>query len=197
MSAKANLLNPKIFKLIGLTIAIALLTACSPNLTVLGTIDETLLLTKEEIHTMGFETFKKEYLGKEVTITGLDPLGKGGGFNPAKGQCNISYASPAIRKNGRFISDNPIAVDIYANKTQSYALRKLFSKDSYIEGGLDYDQEINLPMEVCTNCEWNANDKSCFYDSPNTVITGKIIKVGIAGLNDRISMVIRPKGLAY
>ena len=195
MSAKANLLNPKVFKLIGVTIAIALLTACSPNLTVLGTIDETLLLTKEEIHTMGFETFKKEYLGKEVTITGLDPLGKGGGFNPAKGQCNIAYASPAIRKNDRFISDNPIAVDIYANKTPSHALRQRFSKGSYIEGGLDYHQEINLPMEVCTNCEWNANDKSCFYNSPNTVITGKIIAIG--QYDGRISMVIRPKGLAY
>ena len=195
MSAKAKLLKPKVFKLIGVTIAIALLTACSPNLTVLGTIDESLLLTKEEIHTMGFETFKKEYLGKEVTITGVNPLGKGGGFNPAKGQCNIAYASPAIRKNGRFISDNPITVKVYANKTPSHALRPRFSKGSYIEGELDYDQEINLPMEVCTNCEWNANDKSCFYNSPNTVITGKIIAIG--QYDGRISMVIRPKGLAY
>ncbi len=184
-------------KFIGLAIASSLLAACSPKLTVLGTIDETLLLTKEEIHAMGFETFEKEYLGKEVTIGGLEPLGKGGGFNPAKGQCNIAYDTPAIRKNGRFISDNPILVEIFANKTPSYALRRLFSKGSYIEGGLDYDQEINLPMEVCTTCEWNPDDKSCFYNSPNTIITGKIIKIGVAGFNHRISMVIRPKGLAY
>ncbi len=195
MLSKASSFKFKLFKLIGLVIASSILAACSPNLTVLGTIDETLLLTKEEIHTMGFETFKKEYLGKEVTIAGINPLGKGGGFNPAQGQCNIAYASPAIRKNGRFIRDNPIAVKIYANKTPSYALMQRFGKGSYIEGGLDYEQEINLPMEVCTTCEWKPDDKSCFYKSPNTVITGKIIKVG--EYDGRISMVIRPKGLAY
>ncbi len=197
MLSKASSFKFKAFKIIGLVIASSILAACSPNLTVLGTIDETLLITKEEIHEMGFEKFKKEYLGKEVTIAGLEPLGKGGGFNPAKGQCNIAYDTPAIRKNGRFISDNPIKVKIYANKTPSYALRQRFGKGSYIEGGLDYKQEIDLPMEVCTTCDWNSDDKSCFYKSPNTVITGKIIKVGIAGANNRISMVIRPKGFAY
>ncbi len=197
MLRKSSPFKFNFLKFIGLAIASSLLAACSPNLTVLGTIDESLLLTKEEIHEMGFETFKKEYLGKEVTISGINPLGKGGGFNPAKGQCNIAYASPAIRKNGRFITDNPIAVKIYANKTPSYALRQRFGKGSYIGGDLDYEQEINLPMTVCDQCEWNPDDKSCFYKSPNTVITGKIIKIGIAGSNNRISMVIRPKGLAY
>jgi hypothetical protein len=195
MQLKVSPLKHKILNLLSATITAGLLCACSPNLTVLGTIDESLLLTKEEIHTMGFENFKKEYLGKEVTITGVDPLGKGGGFNSEKGQCYISYDTPAIRKNGRFISDNPIKVGIYANKTPSYALKKIFSKGSYIEGELDYDQEVNLPMEVCTTCEWNERDKSCFYNSPNTIITGKIIKVG--KYEDQISMVIRPKGLAY
>ncbi len=195
MLSKPSPLKLKLFKIIGLVIASSLLAACGPNLTVLGTTDESLLITKEEIHEMGFERFKKEYLGKEVTITGVDPLGKAGGFNPAKGQCNIAYASPAILKKTRYISDNPISVEIFANKTPSYALKRLFSKGSYIEGGLDYDQEINLPMEVCTTCEWNPDDKSCFYNSPNTLITGKIIAIG--EYDGRISMVIRPKGLAY
>ncbi len=187
----------KLFKIIGLVIASSLLAACGPNLTVLGTTDESLLITKEEIHEMGFERFKKEYLGKEVTITDLEHLVHGGGFNPEKGQCNISYYNPAIREKGRFVNKDPIKIKIYANGTPSYALKQVFSKGSYLEENLDYEQEIDLPMIVCEKCEWNPDDKICFYKSPNTTITGKIIKVGIARSNNRISMVIRPKGLAY
>ncbi len=197
MLSKASSFKFKPFKIIALALVSSLLAACSPNLTVLGTIDESLLLTKEEIHKMGFEKFKTEYLGKEVTITDLEHLAHGGGFNPEKGQCNISYYNPAIRENGRFVNKDPIKIKIYANSTPSYALKQVFSKGSYLEKNLDYEQETDLPMIVCEKCEWNPVDKICFYKSPNTTITGKIIKVGIARSNNRISMVIRPKGLAY
>ena len=171
------------------------MVACSPNLNIIGTIDETLIITKEEIHEMGFEAFERDYLGKEVTIEGLEHLAHGGGFNANKGQCNISYYNPAIRENGRFVNKSPIKVNIYANGTPSYALREFFSKESYIEGELDYDHEVTLPMIVCEKCEWNPDDKQCFYKSPNTTITGKIIQMGVT--DERIGMVIRPKGLAY
>ena len=182
-------------KILILSILSSLMVACSPNLTVLGTIDDTIIITKEEIHVMGFEAFKRDYLGKEVTIEGLEHLAHGGGFNPNKGQCNISYYNPAIRENGRFVNKDPIKIKIYANGTPSYALKQRFSKGSYIEGELGYDQEVTLPMIVCEKCEWNPDDKQCFYKSPSTTITGKIIKMGVA--DERIGMVIRPKGLAY
>ena len=185
-----------IFKLIAISMTAFMLSACEPDLTVLGTIDENLLITKEQIHEMGFEEFQKDYLGKEVTITDLKPLGKGGGFNPAKGQCNISYDGTVYR-DGEFDISNRISVKIYANHTPSYALKQRFVKGSYIEGELDYEDEIDLPMEVCKLCDWNHGDKSCFYMSPNFVITGKIIQMGYNERSDRIAMVIRPKGFAY
>jgi hypothetical protein len=188
-------LHLSLLKILVLSTLYSLMVACSPNLTTIGTIDETLIITKEEIHEMGFETFKKEYLGKEVTIEGLEHLAHGGGFDANKGQCNISYYNPAIRENGRFVHKSPIKVNIYANSTPSYALKEFFGKDSYIEGELDYDQEVTLPMTVCEKCEWTSDDKQCFYKSPNTTITGKIIQVGTS--DDLIAMVIRPKGLAY
>jgi hypothetical protein len=181
---------------LAIVLASLMLSACGPNLTVLGTIDENLLITKEQIHAMGFEEFEKNYLGKEVTITDLKPLGKGGGFNPAKGQCNISYDGTVYR-DGEFDISNRISVKIYANHTPSYALKQRFVKGSYIEGELDYEDEIDLPMEVCKSCDWNADDKSCFYKSPHIIITGKIIQMGYYERSDRIDMVIRPKGFAY
>jgi hypothetical protein len=185
-----------IFKLIAISMTAFMLSACEPDLTVLGNIDEKLLITKAQIHEMGFEKFEKNYLGKEVTITDLKPLGKGGGFNPAKGQCNISYDGTVYR-DGEFDISNRISVKIYANHTPSYALKQFFSKGSYIEGELGYEDEIDLPMEVCKSCDWNPDDKSCFYKSPNIIITGKIIQMGYNERSDRIAMVIRPKGFAY
>jgi len=182
---------------LAIVLASLMLSACGPSLTVLGTIDENLLITKEQIHEMGFEEFKKQYLGKVVTISGLDHLAHGGGFDARKGQCNISYDTPAIYREGHFYSDNPIKVNIYANRKPSYALEQAFAEWSYIKGELDYEEEIDLPMIVCEKCEWDPDDKKCFYKSPNTTITGKIIKMGGSKPNDRISMVIRPKGLAY
>ena len=173
-----------------------MLSACEPDLTVLGNIDEKLLITKAQIHEMGFEKFEKKYLGKEVTITDLKPLGKGGGFNPVKGQCIINYDG-AVQRDGKFDINDRIAIDIYTNHTPSYALKQRFVKGSYIEGELDYEDEIDLPMEVCKSCDWNPDDKSCFYKSPNIIITGKIIATGYNKRTDSIAMVIRPKGFAY
>ena len=182
---------------LAILLASLMLSACGPNLTVLGTIDENLLITKEQIHEMGFEKFKKQYLGKVVTISGLEHIAHGGGFDARKGQCNIDYGTLAVFKDGRFHIENPIAVTIYANGTPSYALKHHFVKGSYIEDELDYEDEIDLPMIVCEKCEWDPDDKKCFYKSPNTTITGKIIQMGGSKPNDRMSMVIRPKGLAY
>lgn len=181
---------------LAIVLASLILSACGPNLTVLGTIDENLLITKEQIHEMGFEEFKKEYLGKEITITDLKPLGKGGGFNPSKGQCNISYSGTVFR-DGKHDTKNRISITIYANHTPSYALKSVFVEGSYIENDLDYDKEIDLPMEVCAVCDWNPDDSSCFHMSPNVFITGKVIKMAYNETVKRISMVIRPKGFAY
>jgi len=181
---------------LAIVLASLVLSACGPNLTVLGTIDENLLITKEQIHEMGFEAFKKEYLGKEITITELKPLGSAGGFNAAKGQCNISFDG-AVFHDGKFDTKNRISMTIYANRTPSYALKQFFSKGSYIEGELDYEDEIDLPMEVCKPCDWNPDEKSCFHMSPNIIITGKIIQMGYYERHDSIAVVIRPKGFAY
>ena len=181
---------------LAIILASLILSACGPNLTVLGTIDENLLITKEQIHDMGFEEFEENYLGKEITITDLKPLGKGGGFNPSKGQCIINYDG-AIYYDGKFDTKNRVSITIYANHTPSYALKQRFAKGSYIENDLDYEDEIDLPMEVCKLCDWNHGDKSCFYMSPNIIITGKIIQMGYNERSDRIAMVIRPKGFAY
>lgn len=181
---------------LAIVLASLMLSACGPNLTVLGTIDENLLITKEQIHEIGFEKFKKDYLGKEITITDLKPLGSAGGFNAAKGQCNISY-SGAVQRDGKFDTKNRISMTIYANRTPSYALKSAFVKGSYIEGELDYEDEIDLPMEVCKPCDWDPDEKSCFHMSPNIIITGKIIATGYNKRTDSIAMAIRPKGFAY
>ena len=173
-----------------------MLSACEPDLTVLGSIDEKLLITKAQIHEMGFEKFKKDYLGKEVTITDLKPLGSAGGFNAAKGQCNISYDG-AVFRDEKFDTSNRISVKIYANHTPSYAIKDGLLNGSYIEGELDYEDEIDLPMEVCKPCDWDPDEKSCFHMSPNIIITGKVIQVWYYARSDRINVVIRPKGFAY
>jgi len=177
-------------------LAITLLSACGYDHTVIGKIEEDLLITKEEIHAMGFEQFKEQYLGKVITITDLDPLGRGGGFNLEKGQCKIAFSNTAELIDDRWHNPYPIGFSIYANKTPSYAIKKSLIEGSYTEESLEYEDEINLPLSVCTPCkEWDPKTKSCFYRSPHIIVTGKIIQTGQT--NNSIGMIIRPSGFAY
>ena len=181
------------FKLLITYISLLFVTACSPRLTVLGTIDESLMITHEDIHKMGFEKFKQNYLGKEITIADLKPLGKSGGYRPEKGQCLIAYRNTAEYR------DYPILVDIYANHFPNHVLKSGFMNGSYTDESIRYDDEISLPMDVCSPClgKWNPETKECFSASPNTVITGKVITVSYLKDTGMISFAIKPKGIAF
>jgi len=179
-------------------LAITLLTACGYNHTVIGKIEEDLLITGKEIHEMGFEEFKKRYLGKVVTLTNLNPLGRGGGFNLEKGQCKISFSNRGKVIDDIIYNDYPITISIYPNQFPTYAIKPSLVKGTYTEESLEYEKEVKLPLSTCTPCKtWDPEEKSCFYRSPNIIFTGKIIQTGNNKNRKNIGIKMRVSGFAY
>ena len=154
------------FLIILITLAI---TACSngPELITIGTVDYEKMITAEEIHEMGIDAFVKQYSGKEVTIANLDPLGTMRTYNKAKGQCKFAYDN---KTRGL-----PVSITIYANKFPNFVIEGDLKNKKNRIADFTYDKEIDLPMEVCTVCQWDPETKACFLESPHTVLTGKII----------------------
>ena len=167
------------------------LTACSKHRGQIGTIDESLMITAEEIWAMGFDEFKKEYLGKEITITNLpNALGVSGFYNESKEQCKFSYSNDP--------SEFPIDIDIYANHFPDSALEQIFSEGSYTNESLQYEDEIALPAPLCKRCYWEEDPDNCYVRSPNATITGKVIKLGRPDEYIKaISISMKIKGIAY
>ncbi|MEH6450902.1 MAG: hypothetical protein V7765_19710 [Oleispira sp.] len=164
-------------------LAITLL-GCSADKTVYGAIDESLIITDEEIHEMGIDEFKKNYEGKEVTITGLRMMDRSGLFDSRKGQCAIGYIN----------SDNnlPIAASIYTNFIPPNAINRSndFDKTNYI-----YAQEIELPLSICAPCEKDHAGDLCKNQPNETRITGKIMLIIKTG--KRIYMYMKIRGMSY
>jgi hypothetical protein len=164
-------------------LAITLL-GCSADKTVYGAIDESLIITDEEIHEMGIDEFKKNYEGKEVTITNLRMLDRPGGYNLKKGQCKIGYINSD--------KDTPILISIFTNFTPPNAINRSvsFNKANYI-----YSSEIKLPVNICAPCEKDPVSYLCKNQPNETSITGKIMF--IQERHRKISMNMKIKGMSY
>ena len=164
-------------------LAITLL-GCSADKTVYGAIDESLIITDEEIHEMGIDEFKKNYEGKEVTITDLRMLDRSGLFNSRKGQCAIDYINEDRSEE--------ISVMIFTNHMPPNAINRTddFDKTNYI-----YAQEIKLPFSICAPCEKDHAGDLCKNQPNETSITGKIMNTNKRG--GVIYIYMKIKGMSY
>ena len=178
----------RIFLLILSTLTIA---ACSngPELTTIGTVDYDKMITAEEIHEMGLDAFVERYSGKEITIANLGPLGTSRTYNKTKGQCKFSYQNktPGI----------PVRVTVYANKFPNFVVEDDLKVHKHRVTDFTYDKEIDLPLEVCTVCQWDSETKACFLESPHTVLTGKIISQSKDKDRPRIYIAMKLSGISY
>ncbi|MEH6450900.1 MAG: hypothetical protein V7765_19700 [Oleispira sp.] len=160
------------------------LLGCSADKTVYGAIDESLIITDEEIHEMGIDEFKKNYEGKEITLVDLRMLNRAGGYNLRKGQCSISYTN--IKQ------EHPILVSIFTNSTPPKAINR---SDNFNEENYIYASEIELPISICAPCKKDHAGDLCKNQPNETSITGKIMFIrerhGMPSLNMKI------KGMSY
>ncbi len=165
-------------------LAITLL-GCSADKTVYGAIDESLIITDEEIHEMGIDKFKSNYEGKEVTITNLRMLDRSGRYNIRKGQCIISYIN-------HLEQTNPILVRLYTNSIPPNAINRSdnFDKTNYI-----YAQEIELPLSICAPCEKESAYDLCKNQPNKTSFTGKAMR--IKEKEGMIYIYMKIKGMSY
>ena len=169
------------------------------KLTVIGTIDEDKYISVGEIYDMDFEQFKANYLGKEVTVTGLIDGKRTGGFNIERSQCVVSFNAGQNIYTPDFIppeNHKRVNIKTYTNHFPKSVILDRLGSD-YPRDLIEYESEIPLPKTSCTKrCNWDENDKeSCYYRSPDTIITGKIISAG--QLQGSLYLTMLFKGIAY
>lgn len=171
----------KVFFLLLATIS---LLACSTEKTIYGAIDDNLLITDEEIHEIGIDEFKKNYEGKEITITDLRMLSRAGVFNREGTQCKISYTNNK--------KEDKILVSVFTNFIPPNAINrsKNLDRDKYT-----YSKEIALPKSICDPCIKDSAYDLCKNQPNKTSFTGKIIR--IKEKNNRIYMYMKIKGMSY
>lgn len=160
------------------------LLACSTEKTVYGVIDDNLLITDQEIHEMGIDEFKKNYEGKEVTVTDLRMLDRAGVFNRGGAQCKIGYTNNK--------KEDKILVSLFTNFIPPSAINrsKNFDHEKYT-----YSKEIALPKSICDPCIKHSAYDLCKNQPNKTSLTGKIIR--IKEKNNRIYMDMKIKGMSY
>ncbi|PCK06905.1 MAG: hypothetical protein COA42_17070 [Alteromonadaceae bacterium] len=167
------------------------------KLTVIGTIDEDKYISTDEIIAMSLEQLRADLLGKEVTITGLRDGKRTGGYNIEKAQCKVSYSNR--RNYPEDYEIKSIWVRVYTNGFPKFVLEDSIPAETRA-ADITYSKEARLPQSSCNKkCTWeDAEDKEqCYYHSPNTVISGKVIGVHKDHQNGAPFISMKAKGIAY
>lgn len=157
--------------LLSLLISTFCLTACQRDLTTIGQVNMDNLITPDMVAEMGYESFREQYLGQEVTITGFNHQSLIGAYRPANTMCEVAFSLD--------VRDPPpqrFHVSIYTNHHPDFVLEDLFGHlDQFDADLLPYGNEFDLPEAICDeHCQWDEEDPdACFYKSPRLVISGK------------------------
>lgn len=173
-----------------------LLAGCEPELRTIGTVEEDKLITPGMLDEMGYEAFREEYLGKEVTVTGFGEEGVGvyiGGYRPDKLQCEIAFSTRDDSVNKEFL------ITIFSNDHPDFVLKDLLKRqDDFNPDLLSYPDEVALPESICNrSCEYNQETGECFYKSPNLKITGKLFQIRGDEEFELNRLFMKVKGVAY
>ena len=173
-------------------LAIAGVGCGKPKTTVVGVVDDSLLITADTIEEMGVEAFKKHYLGKEITVTDFYYRRKNGGWRPENGQCLNEFITKSSDTKYR------LGLMAYMNNQPDYVLEDSVSHlDAWDAKAFNYPEEIAMPLEtgVCKPCSYSPGmdyNPTCYYTSQYLKITGKVFAV-----HGKANLVIKVKGIEY
>lgn len=179
----------------GLASSHLVLSGCfKPKTTVIGVVDDSLLISADTIEKMGLEEFKKHYLGKEVTVTDFYYRTYNGGWRPENGQCLNEFITKSEK------TEYQLKLMAFMNDFPDYVLEDSVDQfDLWDSKAFDYPSEIAMPLEtgLCKPCDYRegmAYNPKCYYTSPHLKITGKVVA---ANGSTRATLAIKVKGVEY
>ena len=175
-------------------LAVAGVGCGKPKTTVVGVVDDSLLITADTIEEMGVEAFKKHYLGKEITVTDFYYRRKNGGWRPEGGQCLNEFITKSENTESR------LKLMAFMNSFPDYVLEDSVDHfDEWDASAFDYPEEIAMPLDtgVCKPCSYTPGmnyNPTCYYTSQHLKVTGKVVAI----IGERtVSLAIKVKGIEY